>query len=286
MPSGDTCAQVIPLVDNVPVTTNLVGMTKDYTEGLRCTVSAGPEAVYSITVPFDWQVRLTATPLGATADAVVNVMDSCGSFVACLTTADAAGAGQPETAIFRNFGAARTLFFTVSTKSLATASPMTVVARLFQNAPGDVCETAIPVTLAPVGQSLMGTHTTEFAFPDILNATVTMSCPGYPSGRANERDVVYRFDLPAGRSVRADVTPLSGWDPFIYFVLGPASNCSATSTACVSSGDGNRGYTADAESITHANTTTATQSLFLVIDSSRVDPGTFSGSFRLVLTQL
>jgi hypothetical protein len=78
----------------------------------------------------------------------------------------------------------------------------------------------------------------------------------------------------AGRASRVG---LPQWDVVPYFVATPFTNCRATGTTCLASSDTTSGETAS-----YRNTTGATQTVYVVVDSKSASvSGSYSAFFYL-----
>jgi hypothetical protein len=128
---------------------------------------------------------------------------------------------------------------------------------------GDTCSVAGATILAPTtlsGQTLSG-YTDDYRWSGSGCVTST-TLPG--------PDRSYSVRIPAGRRLRAVVTPSGNWDPAIQLV----DSCStSTNQACVASI--NR-FGFSSEQLDFVNTATTDRNVFLLVDSSSSNAGTFS----------
>lgn len=142
-----------------------------------------------------------------------------------------------------------------------------------QQKAGEACAVAQPITPPAVnGNTTLLSQTTVGFTNDMATTCAGASTVG--------PDRVYSFALPAGRQLRVSITVgLPQWDPVLYFVASPFTNCRATGTACLASSDVSGGETAS-----YRNNTGSTQTIYVVVDSKSAGvSGTYSAFFYLDL---
>lgn len=80
-------------------------------------------------------------------------------------------------------------------------------------------------------------------------------------------DRVYAISVPAGKLVRVTVNPRqfqAQWDPVLYLVAAPASNCLSLGTSCLAGSDD--GGVTENERATWRNTATSARTVFAIVD--------------------
>lgn len=129
-------------------------------------------------------------------------------------------------------------------------------------AAGEACSTAEAITL--VGGTATITNTT-------LGGTNDES-PGECAGVNSEGpDDVFSITIPAGQTLTATVDPTSAaYDPGIFLIAAPASNCDVDPPVCLASNDA--GGDGDNDAITFANPAGgAAVDAFIIIDGFRAE---------------
>lgn len=282
---GETCAAPIALTPG-SITGSTAGTANDFAfsavGGCRASGTAG-DVVYSINVPAAHRAQLTTTSLTAGYSPSVNVIEgaaNCGTFgadggtlgSACVANNSSAGSFSVS-----NLSASPTTYL-VAVDSTTFASPAVGGYQLdYAVNPipaGDVCATAELITASG---TLTGT-TVGFG-SDVAGLT---SCTGFSSGGT---DRVYEISVGPGQTVTALVTPTTAFDPAVYFVAAPASNCLASDSVCVGTGgdtNGNGTGAGSAETGTFTNSTASARTVFIVVDAwSGGGAGAYSLSINL-----
>ena len=134
---------------------------------------------------------------------------------------------------------------------------------------GDTCTN--PEVIAMNG-TLMNQTLTGFS-----NFVATSSTTGACSYSNTGPDRVYSVTVAAGQTLSATVTPTgTSWDPGIYAIVGPATNCLSSGSLCAAGSDS--GGSGSPDTITYVNSSGASQTVFVVVD--RFQAGTV-GDFSL-----
>ncbi len=239
----DTCTTNTTTLAAGTRTDNLTGFTADYTSGMGCKTSRGPDRVYKVSVPANQKYGFTVTP--TTADAgfnpVINFIAGPASNCeatprTCRSGVDATIAGQPETGGFTNSSTAAVELFVVvgDVGVTATNRDYSLVSTLGAIPAGETCSTPIVATAG----TLAG-QTTAGATSDVVYASAATLCRGIGSAKV---DKVYSVAVPANQTLTVVATPATmAEDLVINIIDGPATNC-ANVTACLAGTDvGNAG---------------------------------------------
>lgn len=140
---------------------------------------------------------------------------------------------------------------------------------------GDICQTALPIEAGTHrGESTLGFENDYFGAQEGVGR-----CTGSDRGL----DRVYSILVPAGRRLIAVVTPEPApdagvaYDPSVYLVSSPASNCDRRPRTCLGSDD--FGTDSATNTAFHTNTGAVDERVFVVVDS--YDSGDLGGRFTL-----
>lgn len=277
-PEGERCDTALALVPGTPATNTTVGARNDLS--LRCTgfLNAGPDVVYSLTVPagrrlvarvspeaprdggfpFDPSLSLVAAP------AAQCVMPDAGT---CLAGRDERG---EDTVTWTNESDdARDVFLVVDsyltapdlTAGATFEGAFTLVAQLEVPGAGDRCITA---DVAPPNGAT--SSTLQAMGPDVSGQGLGCRVQSGP-------DRVFVLDVPVGQRLSATATPGTdgGLDVVVNLVAGPAAQCRATPLVCLASGDvGGRN---EPDTASWFNGTSAARQVFVVVGSYYAQPG-------------
>jgi hypothetical protein len=199
----------------------------------------------------------TASVAGSTTDTQLYLYDaaSCGSPAAYLVWDDDAGPGLFSLISAFPLPAAGTYYVRVKHYSASGTGAYlltTTLAACPSAPPNDLCAHAIPVHCNSLVQG-----TTENA---TNNITENVSNPCVIGSSAAGPDVFYSICVPNGVQLQTVTTPLSIWDPAIWFV----TNCN-DATTCVAGTD--VGFSGDPETLDWTNDTGAEVCLYIVLDS-------------------
>ncbi len=287
-PIGDTCSDTLTAIT---ATGNLTGQTlagysNDFGSGTStlCRFASGADRVYRVTIPA--MNRLTATTVTSVfADHGLSIVDglaaACGSPTTCAASVDNDPPAGGETLVFDNStGSPKTVFLIVDRFSGSDDFDLNVtIAPVVANV-GETCQ-------APQVIAMSGTVSgqTTVGYVNNVGTVSSAACTGY-SNSYSGRDRVYQISVGPGQTLTALVTPTTSFDPGVYFVASPASNCALTGTVCIGTG-GDTNFTGTgataAETGTFTNSTAAVQDVFIVVDSFS---STSSGGFDLTITLL
>ncbi len=127
---------------------------------------------------------------------------------------------------------------------------------------GDLCSNAEPVVL--VGGAATITATTASPYMNNYRPGVCAQV------NSNGPDRVHSITIPNGQRLTATVDPTSGtYDPGIFLIAGPASNCDASPIACLAANDS--GANGQNDTITFDNTTGQDIDVLIIIDGYRLE---------------
>jgi hypothetical protein len=286
---GDTCSDSLTAIvaaGNLPGQ-SLAGYSADYGTGtsVGCRfVNSGIDRVYRITIPASTQLTATTvTPVFA--DHALSIVDGLAAACASPTTCAASADDDPmlggETLDYINTtGLPKTVFLIVDRFSGPDAFDLNITFTPFVANTGETCQ-------APELISSSGTISgqTTSGYLNDIEVESTGACTGEGS-TYDGLDRVYQITVGPGQTLTATVTPTSSWDPGLYFVAGPATNCATIDTTCVGTGSDSQfgGIGAgSAETGTFVNSTGSAQDVFIVVDSLDVSsPGDFDLTISLL----
>ena len=260
-PAGDSCDTATSIASPGTLTATTVGFINDYNPPAACTnyAAAGPDRVYSITVPAGQRLMVTLTP-DAGYDASLYLIDgstaaNCTGTVTCLDGSDGSG---PETVSWTNGGAGdATVFIIVDGFNADDYGGFTLDTVVATPPAGDNCATAEATTVGShAGQTTVGFGN------DYAGGSSSNGCTSYDSGP----DRVYSITVPAGKVLTATVTPDGGSNYYasVYFVEGPAANCDASPRLCLAADAGSA--TGEAATAAWANQSGTDKLVFIVVD--------------------
>lgn len=178
----------------------------------------------------------------------------------CVGHADNGYEGDPETIAWLNAGSTdAVLYVTVDTGSTGEGS-FSVSATVGAAPQGDTCASALALTAGTpaTGLALDATFGNDYA-------TTGTGCASYNSGV----DRAFSVDVPAGQRVLFTVTPSTSLDVSLSVAVDQTSCDGRT---CVASADD--GFTGDPETASYFNATSATQTVYLVVDTGSTGTGT------------
>jgi hypothetical protein len=268
-PAGDTCANPLPLVaDGTTVTSGTTAdVTNDFGSGSGCGQAAGPDKVYSVTIP---PGQVLATMVLGTGGFVPSI--SYQSAAQCSTTPRVCSGGvstssTSPTAVLRYANESTTASETINlvVDSAATVGgTYSLTGSLTTTKAGDICGKAEPIA---TGSNISGLTTTGYSNE-------------YDGGTgckpASGADRVFSVTVPNGKQLTALVTPAATFDPTLSLIAGPESRCAAH--VCNASVDAKTA--GQPETATYSNKTGADQTVFIVVDSN--SSTTPAGDFSLL----
>lgn len=286
---GESCTRPNVLTLPSTLTATTVGARNDVS--LRCTgfSNPGPDLVYSATVPAGQRLVVSVEPTEADAgllfDPSLSIVSgpaaNCASTDAgvCLVGRDERGA---DTVAWLNEDVFEREVFVIvdsyltepdETAGSTFQGTFSLSARLETPGAGDRCETAETMPANGTRQSTLTGYGPDYRFAQSTGCSLE-------SGP----DRVFAVEVPAGERLTATVTPApdAGLDVVVNLVAAPAATCRAAPPVCLASAD--RGLTGQADSASFINTSTATQSLFVVVGSYLAMPP--GGDFTLTTTSL
>lgn len=269
---GESCARPNALVVPSTLTATTIGARNDVS--LRCTgfLNPGPDLVYSATVPAGQRLVVSIEPTepdaGLRFDPSLSIVSgpaaNCASTDAgvCLVGRDERGG---DTAVWLNEDVFEREVFVIVDSYLT--EPDETAGSTFQGAfslsarfevpgAGDRCETAEAAPANGTRQSTLTGYGPDYRFSQSTGCA-------FESGP----DRVFAIDVPAGERLTATATPAAdaGLDIVVNLVAAPAATCRASPPVCLASAD--RGVSDEPDTATFINTSTATQSLFVVVGS-------------------
>lgn len=126
--------------------------------------------------------------------------------------------------------------------------------------PGETCQLAEVITAPAVPGSTTVTATTA-AYTSNYN-------PGCAGVNSTGPDRVHAITIPANTRLNAAVVPTAAtFDPGIYLIAAPATNCDAAAITCLASND--NGGDGETDAITFDNATDAPRQVLILIDGFR-----------------
>ncbi|MBM4779351.1 MAG: hypothetical protein GQE15_16715, partial [Archangiaceae bacterium] len=273
---GEDCATAIALpTDGGLLGESTSGMDNDLNNAtLSCAGSGGRDRVYRYTVPAGQRIDVTVLPdagFNPTLDLMVG-LNGCATRQ-CADRSNIGSTGAADTVAWSNAGTtAAEVFVSVDSTSLTGttgAGNFDLVASVRPVVAGDTCLNAIPV--------VNGTQVT--ATTALSTRDVTVPADASPCQSLAGKDLVYVTTVPAGQTLTAAITAVTG-DPTINFVAGPAANC-VVGASCLASVDNGAG--GGNETLTWLNTGSQPQQVFIVIGnySATVTP---DAAFSLAIT--
>ncbi|TNF27030.1 MAG: hypothetical protein EP329_20190 [Deltaproteobacteria bacterium] len=264
--------------------------TDDQSGCLAAQATAGADRVYAVDVPAGERLVASITPDGdANLSAQLLLGDDpavCASASwTCLAASDQYGSAAEHLSWLNAGEASQRVFVVVDTQELA-GSAFILTASVEAPPAGDTCEDPIAVTppTTLTGQSSVAAGG-DYGAPFGVN-----QCTGYGS---DGPDLAYAVEIPANNALSVTVTPLDeGFDPGLYAVKAPASNCGPGQPACpvetctdgtmsvyfCGSDDGADG---EPDTLVIYNYTEATASYLVIVDTFYETGGPFDLSFTL-----
>ncbi len=264
---GDACATATDLTAGMHANQTTVGFTNqnDSSSPAACRGGDAPDRMYRVTIPAQQRLLVTATP-EAGFDVVLNVVDgpatACDAATTrtCLDAADAHASGVPEHVQFTNTSLEDRVVFVMVDGFLDTQGSFALNVELGPIPQGGTCANADELTMpANVTGSTLG-----FGSSLIPHS----SCTGYTN---DGQEHVYRVEIPANTTLRANVYPVGSWDPSLYVLPGPAANCDAQPLVCLVGAD-----QSGADMVSFANTSASPRTVFVVVDHAYGDGGAYN----------
>jgi hypothetical protein len=278
---GERCETAVPVTPGTLTGQTTVGYGNDYSSaaaGNGCGLDPGPDRVYSVVLPNGKRLTASVSPEGdgGSYDPSIYLVSGPASNCSatprvCLARDDAGGPSQRNTVSYTNrTGSDRTIFIVVDSYLAGAAGPFTLEVAVDTPPEGDSCQNAVAVSAGVLpGQSLDG-FTNDYS-----GASSQNGCTGSDAGR----DRVYSVTVPSGQRLTASITPEGdggSFDPSIYLIAAPASNCDASPRVCLSSDDS--GGASQTNVVKYTNRGASEQPVFIVVDSRATSQsgGTFS----------
>jgi len=267
---GDTCNAPIPLVAGMTLmgeTTD--GYTADYSgTGMNCSFdSAGPDKVYSISVPVGQQLRVTVTPVATFNTSVSIALSPAASCTSrtCASNANNGGAGVADVATYLNTTSQPVSVFIIVDSAATVGGAYDIVATLGPPPYGEVCLN--PIILD--GGTLIdaGTNT----YPEtLIGATndYTGVVPSCASGTTSGPDKVYAIDTPAGSRTIVVAAPATGAGVSIS-LLANAMACDSVPRVCINAAEATTSTgAAGTEAVATYNFGGTTSTTLAIVDSA------------------
>lgn len=256
------------------VTHSLVGYANDFTSGTTngCRGTQGIDRAVRVSVPPGQKLTVTVTPTVSTFDPTVSLVTGAatacvGASAVCVASVDAANANEAETVTWTNTGSgAVTVYVIVDDYSATgTTGAYTLTASAATPTAGENCSAPIA---ASSGVTVSRTPST---FGDDYAGTGT-GCLTPSVGP----DFVLAYTVPNNRSLTVTATPVAGLDVSVNFATSVTA-CGARTCVAGSS----TGGTGIAETIGWNNTSGATMTVFVIVDT----PASPSGAVSVVGTE-
>jgi hypothetical protein len=269
---GDLCERAEPLPASAVVSGTLTGYLNDYQGGTSCGSTSGADRVYAIDVPASQWLTAILRPTGwdSALSLLAGPASNCNGTRTCLTSGDRAVSGALDFVRYRNTGATalQTLLVIENPSATSTQGPYELISTVEAANAGEDCAGAVPLS----GSTRVAGSTEGY----VNNYAPATSCTGFGT---SGRDRVYSIEVPAGQRLTATVQPANTtFDPAIYLLAAPPTNCTATPT-CILGDDS--GAQDQINSVTYLNTTGAARTIYIVIDSAS---STTTGPFLLTTT--
>lgn len=261
LPGDDTCAAPKPLTSGATLAAEVIDTYgNDYSgTGVNCAGGAGPDRVYSASVPAGQMLTVTVTPT-QTLDLAISFVDRadrCG--LECLDSADAKGPGMPETLTWANTGTTPKTMLVVVDSFLAGHGTFDLVATIVVPPPGDTCDTA---TVLDAGVTLANQTTAGFTNA-YDNSAGSSGCVFGTIGP----DHAYVLQVPASKRATVTVSPATNFDPSLNLVEGAApAACAVKPRVCAAGNDGSGVGAAEVVSVNNGGS--ASKQYYAIVDSS------------------
>lgn len=124
--ANDTCADA-PTITPGTLMGSTVGANNDYGDGALCAGTAGLDVVYQILVPAGQTLTATVTPVGATYNPSISLVngEECGADPRiCEAGQDTGGAMEPDTASWLNMLGPNTIYIVIDSAAAADTGGM------------------------------------------------------------------------------------------------------------------------------------------------------------------
>ncbi len=276
--AGDTCETATAITtDGTLFGLTLGGFANHYAGGLGCPSildSAGVDRVFAIDVAPGKELIASMTRSFVSSLALVaGPASNCNGARECVAKDTTTGLVQKVR--YRNdWTTTKTIFLIVDGPAGATGTFDLTVTRV--DAPpapdGDVC--AKPSSLALSSSVLVVAGSLSGYSKDYATSSAS-PCKSY-SGP--ER--AYAVSIPAGKKLVAKTTPGSGLDTVLNLVLGDDLQCRAVGTVCAAGADA---IGSAPDSLTYTNSTSSSQTGFLLVGSYGATPSGFTYSLETQL---
>lgn len=277
-PLGDDCTAPQPLALGdggiaLPMEAT-AGFRNDFPAftGTNCEFLGGPDRVYSLTIPANRRLVVSATGSANINLSLLADLAACTSTpIECLVGVDNAFTGMPEVLTFDNTNTTPLDVLLQVSNSASTMAGATYSLNVDVVAipPGDSCGMPTSLTLVDGGVALPGEALTGFA-DDYSFTTNDMGCL-FTSGP----DRVYSVNVPGGS--RLTVRTSSQDDLRLNLVDGVAA-CTADPLVCSQASDTGSGGSMgspETEQAFFSNSGTTAKSVIVIVDSSGGSAGTY-----------
>jgi hypothetical protein len=230
--SNLTCATAIAMTDGQTASNQSLESATQTLTSACLPSAAGPVLFYSASVPNQRRLIAKVTPVDS-LDSVIRVLSACNTSM-CLASADATAGGGNEMVTYRNTsGVTASVSLGVGNYGSAAMGVFNLTTWVKTLATNTTCAAPKAVTAG-----------TALSFEDGGGATAAGT--GFCLGSATGKVLFYSISVPAGKTLQAQVYPLSSWDPVIRII----SSCAATT--CLASADAAGGGSAELASYTNS----------------------------------
>lgn len=267
-PEGDTCANATVVTLDASGNATLIGQTtagyaEDYSaSAASCRAGIAADRVYAIKVPAGKRLTAKVTPTDLNFDPALNLVlpatgTNCGAGECVVTGVDSGLDGDPDSIRWMNDkGAETTIYLVVDSRQSDSTSQgdYDLDVSVGDQPAGESC--ADPKVLSPSGSTMLTlAGETLSGFANDYGAGTTCSGTAGP-------DRVYAIDVPANQRLTVSAKPAS-WD--LSLNIQDSATCGVTPRVCMLGTDA--GSSGTAETLKYTNTTGATKSLRVVVES-------------------
>ena len=266
--AGDTCDTAPLLTLPFTVSQSLVGYGNDFiTASTTCSQTQGIDRMTAVTVPNGLRLTATVTPSVATFDPVLAFVlgpaSACaGASAVCAATMDTGNTNEAETLGWtNNTGSSQTVFIIVGDyTSTGLDGAYTLAASVASPVAGESC-------MSPLNASSgVAVSRTPSSYANDYQGTGT-GCLTPSVGP----DFVFAYTVQNNQGLTVTATPASGLDVSLNFATSVAACGSRT---CVAAASANGAGVA--ETLAWNNTTGATVTVFVIIDTPTSPVGAVS----------
>ncbi len=219
-PAGDLCSTAIALAAGTTSNQSLLGFANDLHSSNRCS-GFEPDRVYSVTVPADRQLVVTATSSAAIKLSVFSTAASCAVGSACVAPSSGSAG---STVRWSNNSAAPTQVFLVA-ESMSTTATFSLLVSFEPTPVGDRCATATTLLAGGAFNGTLANYGNDYSPP-----TSGTAC--HPGSTGPDR--VFSFWAPTAQRISFSVLGMGARPvPTVNIIEGTASACAASPLVCV-----------------------------------------------------